>query len=219
MAASVVLAGVIACPLAGTEHGYASWYGHEFEGQLAASGETFNPALLTAAHRTLPFGTTVRVRRLGSGESVVVRINDRGPFKGDRIIDVSEAAARRLGMTDPGVVRVAVEVLEERRPPRMMEANGSLPAPIPAGPAYVVQAGTFRNPDNARRMRDSLAAKYGAARIVTRAKAPGLMAVVVGEALSEAEARSLATELREARPECAGALAIRLPLAGAQVAD
>ena len=94
------------------EQGIASWYGGPFEGQRAASGEIYNQEQLTAAHRTLAFGTKVRVRRLDSGQSVVVRINDRGPYVASRIIDLSYAAARGLGMTNPGLVPVAVEILD-----------------------------------------------------------------------------------------------------------
>jgi rare lipoprotein A len=90
----------------------ASWYGVPYHGQRAASGEIYDQEKLTAAHRTLPFGTRVRVRSLDRDISVVVRINDRGPFVKSRIIDVSHAAAVRLGMTDGGIVRVTLEVVE-----------------------------------------------------------------------------------------------------------
>jgi len=88
--------------------GKASFYGH---GTKTASGETYNPNGMTAAHRTLPFGTQVRVTDLGSHRSVVVRINDRGPFIKDRIIDVSRGAAQQLGMIGRGVANVEVQVL------------------------------------------------------------------------------------------------------------
>lgn len=93
--------------------GRASYYGDEFAGQTTASGERFDPDEMTAAHPRLPFGTVVRVTRLDAEErSVKVRINDRGPFVDDRIIDVSKAAAEELGMIREGVVEVRVEVLE-----------------------------------------------------------------------------------------------------------
>ena len=88
--------------------GTASFYKH---GQLVASGARFNPSALTAAHRTLPFGTRVRVTHLGSGRTVEVRINDRGPFIAGRIIDLSKAAAEIIGMTASGVARVSMMVL------------------------------------------------------------------------------------------------------------
>jgi rare lipoprotein A len=92
--------------------GMASWYGAEFKGRRTASGETFDPAGYTAAHRTLPFGSKVRVTS-ATGRSVVVRINDRGPFARGRVIDVSQAAARDLGLIGPGHGRVTLAVLEE----------------------------------------------------------------------------------------------------------
>jgi rare lipoprotein A len=94
-----------------SESGIASWYGAPYHGQRSASGEIYDQEKLTAAHRTLPFGTRVRVHRAGREESVVVRINDRGPFVKSRIIDLSRAAAVRLGMTDRGVAPVIVEVV------------------------------------------------------------------------------------------------------------
>jgi rare lipoprotein A len=93
-----------------TSRGIASYYGNE-SGNRTATGERFNPNLLTAAHRTLPFGTRVRVTNTRNGNSVIVRINDRGPFIGGRVIDVSTAAAQRLGMIGSGVASVKIEVL------------------------------------------------------------------------------------------------------------
>lgn len=91
--------------------GTASWYGPGFHGRTSASGERYNQNALTAAHRTLPFGTKVRVTNLNNGRSVIVRINDRGPFIRGRVIDVSAAAARAIGMVSSGVAPVSLEVL------------------------------------------------------------------------------------------------------------
>ena len=91
--------------------GWASWYGYDGSGNRTATGERYNPEGLTAAHRSLPFGTRVRVTNTRNGRSVVVRINDRGPFIRGRIIDVSAGAARRLRMISSGVAPVRVEVL------------------------------------------------------------------------------------------------------------
>ena len=88
--------------------GRASYYGKRFAGRPTASGEPFDPTQLTAAHRTLPFGTIVRVTLSRTGESVDVRINDRGPFHGKRVIDVSRAAAERIGLVGAGVADVVV---------------------------------------------------------------------------------------------------------------
>ena len=91
--------------------GMASWYGGNFHGRKTANGETYNQNALTAAHKTLPFGTRVRVTNTRSGSSVEVRINDRGPFVGGRIIDLSRAAAGQIGVTNSGVAPVKVTVL------------------------------------------------------------------------------------------------------------
>lgn len=92
--------------------GWASWYGPRFHGRRTANGERFNKFHLTAAHRTLPFNTRVRVTNLQNGRSIVVRINDRGPYIRGRIIDLSYAAARQLGMHRQGVIQVKVEILK-----------------------------------------------------------------------------------------------------------
>lgn len=92
--------------------GMASWYGEPFHGRTTASGERYDQEGLTAAHRTLPFGTWVRVENLENGSTVRVRITDRGPFVDDRIIDLSRAAARDLGLIGPGTGRVRIEVVD-----------------------------------------------------------------------------------------------------------
>lgn len=92
--------------------GMASYYGRKFDGRRTASGERFDMSELTAAHRTLPFGSKVRVTNATNGRSVVVRINDRGPFHGNRVIDVSRAAAERLGLIAPGSGRVKLALIE-----------------------------------------------------------------------------------------------------------
>jgi rare lipoprotein A len=135
LALVVGLAAVVACgtrrtPPAGTEAagltfdqvGIASWYGRKFHGRTTASGERYDMGALTAAHRTLPFGTRVDVVRLDTGATVRVRINDRGPFVDGRIVDLSRAAARRLDMIEAGIVRVGLRVVERRA------LHGSRPA-------------------------------------------------------------------------------------------
>ena len=96
------------------ETGIGSWYGDEFAGKLTANGEIFDPELVTAAHKTLPMPSVVRVTNLDNGKSLVVRINDRGPFVAGRIIDLSREAARRIGYKDNGLARVRVQVLAEQ---------------------------------------------------------------------------------------------------------
>jgi rare lipoprotein A len=102
-------------PAPGTRiDGLASWYGEQHQGLRTASGETFDKNKLTAAHRTLPFGTRLRVTNVENGKSVVVRVNDRGPHVPGRVLDLSYRAAQAIGMTDAGVARVEVVVLRGR---------------------------------------------------------------------------------------------------------
>jgi rare lipoprotein A len=104
-------------------HGKAVWYGGKWHGRKTASGERFNKHAMTAAHRSLPLGSRIRVINLDNHRSVVLRVNDRGPYGRDRsrILDVSEGAARRLGFRDRGWVRVRVEVLRDGEPRRARE--------------------------------------------------------------------------------------------------
>lgn len=117
VAALLALAGIITAPPAFAapkpfvQTGIASWYGNNFKGVKMANGKRYNPADFTAAHRTLPLGTLIRVTRLTNGRSVVVRITNRGPFIRGRIIDLSTAAARKLDMIRSGVARVRIEVI------------------------------------------------------------------------------------------------------------
>jgi rare lipoprotein A len=117
MVGALVALSVVGCASMRRDHGgaaqtgQASYYGHAFHGRKTASGERFDMWDMTAAHRDLAMGTRVRVTNLANGRAVVVRINDRGPYHGKRIIDVSYAAARKLGMIETGVARVRVEVV------------------------------------------------------------------------------------------------------------
>jgi rare lipoprotein A len=122
--------------------GLASWYGGKFQGRQTASGEIFDTRQFTAAHRTLPFGTLVKVVNLDNGKTTTVRINDRGPFVKDRIIDLSQAAAVEINMMKTGVARVSLEVLNK-------------PA---AGRShfYRIQVASFKNRDNAHKIKGLL---------------------------------------------------------------
>jgi rare lipoprotein A len=97
--------------LSRVEEGFASFYGKSFEGRRTASGLPFDPRAATAAHKSLPFGTSVRITNLDNGRSVTATINDRGPYVGGRIVDVSQALARQLGFVRAGMARVQVEIL------------------------------------------------------------------------------------------------------------
>lgn len=113
------LAGSVTMPAQATDKiqamktisGSASWYGGKFHGRKTANGERYNMHEMTAAHKTLPFGTKVRVTNQRNGQSVTVRINDRGPFTGNRVIDLSRGAAQAVGMIKQGIASVKIEVL------------------------------------------------------------------------------------------------------------
>src|SRR5437660_9617904 len=122
-------------PQQGQQHGTASWYGQEFAGRTTANGEIFDPLLLTAAHRSLPFGTIVDVRNPKTSQSVRVRINDRGPYIGNRLIDLSYAAAQQISLVDPGSGDIEMTVVRlgkgEHEPPVPFSVtiNNDTPAP------------------------------------------------------------------------------------------
>src|SRR5207249_9017358 len=118
-----------------TEEGNASWYGEPFNGRRASNGEIYDMYKLTAAHRTLPFDTMVRVTNLNNGKSTAVRITDRGPFVENRIIDLSLAAAREIDLVGPGVALVRVEVLSSN-----VDATAGF---------FTVQVGAFKDRGNA----------------------------------------------------------------------
>lgn len=135
-----------------SEEGIASWYGPGFHGKLTANGEKYNQKAMTAAHKTLPLPTLVKVDNLENGRSVIVRVNDRGPYSKGRIIDLTETAAKRLGMLDKGTARVRVSVLSED--PDCYVNNGR-EVDIDKG-EFAIQIGAFSVYDNAKRLADSL---------------------------------------------------------------
>jgi rare lipoprotein A len=165
------------------ETGIASWYGDPYHGRASASGEVYDMEQLTAAHRTLPFGVQLRVHNLTNEKTVDVRINDRGPFIDGRIIDLSRAAARAIGMLGPGTAMVRLEVL-------------SAP-PLAAPGAFAVQVGAFQVQENAERLRREMETKHGACRMVLRAGEPPLWRVLVGSEATIDGANALADQLRK----------------------
>ncbi len=162
----------------------ASWYGHPYHGRPTTSGEIYDMEKMTAAHRTLPFGTRVRVENLSNGRRVEVTINDRGPFVKERLIDVSHAAARRLEMLGPGTSRVRLRVI-------------GLPESSVTG-FYAVQVGAFESASNAERLRARLAREYGSAFIQKHNAPQGLFyRVLVGQESGVPGAEHLADKLRK----------------------
>jgi peptidoglycan lytic transglycosylase len=136
-----------------TEIGFASWYGPGFQKRNAANGQPYDMNAMTAAHRTLPLGTIVRVTDLKTTDSVLLRITDRGPFVGDRVIDLSRAAARKLSVYQHGTALVKIEVLEA-------------PAALREGGRWCVQIGAFQDSDDARKLKERLVRRYHTAQVL-----------------------------------------------------
>ena len=166
-----------------TEEGNASWYGVPFHGRRASNGEVYDMHKFTAAHRTLPFDTVVRVTNMSNGKSTVVRITDRGPFVDNRIIDLSMAAAREIDSIGPGVVPVRLEILS--------------PGVDPTSGFFTVQIGAFRDRGNAERLRQRLNASYTPIFIQPYDSPDGLFyRVRVGKVPGEGAAHQFGEQLR-----------------------
>jgi len=146
------------------QEGTASWYGTKFHGRETSSGEPFDIYKLTAAHKHLPLPTYVRVTNLSNGKHTIVRVNDRGPFHDDRIIDLSYAAAVKLGFQDKGTSRVRIEVVD--------------PTDVPD--TYMVQAGAFREFARADRSHQELQKLTGFKGVVVKVPADGFYRVRLG---------------------------------------
>ena len=169
-----------------------------YHGRAAANGEIYDMEKMTAAHRTLPFNTWVRVYDLDNDKSTEVRIIDRGPFVEGRIIDLSHAAAKEIALIGPGIARVRIEVI-------------STPAGVAPG-LFAIQVGAFRVRSNAERLRTRMEQQYGAARLVERAENPGIWRVLVGAEASEDGASALAERIRRDSVEKMGGFVVRIDL-------
>jgi len=176
--------------LATGETGIASWYGHPYHGRAAADGEIYDMETMVAAHRTLPFGTRVRVVDLDNGRTVDVRIIDRGPFVAGRIVDLSHAAAEAIDMVGPGLARVRLDILS------------APPAALTEPAAYAVQVGAFVDRSRAEQLRSTLARRYGTARLVMRSGTPTLWRVLVGREPTEDAATQLQQSLGGQADRC-----------------
>jgi len=136
------------------ETGIASWYGAPYHNRRGSNGEIYDMHAMTAAHRTFPLGSVVRVTSLSSGNAVVVRITDRGPFINGRIIDLSKAAAEKIGLVPKGIGEVRVELLNS-------------PQPLDSGGRWAVQIGGFVREQGAREVADHLSQRYRSAQVLT----------------------------------------------------
>ena len=171
-------------PIVQGEEGIASWYGRPYDGRRAADGEIYNMHAMTAAHRTLPFGTMVKVHDLENGDSVVVRINDRGPFVEGRIIDLSYAAAQAMHMSGTALVRL--QILS--------------PGPDASGGIYSVQIGAFLDRSNAERLKDRIEQRFHPVIIKTADHGNGVFnLVLVGQESTKEQAEELASQLVRAK--------------------
>lgn len=174
-----------------TKEGVASWYGRRFHGKKTASGEPYDMYAMTAAHPTLPIPSYARVTALDSGKAVVVRINDRGPFHSNRIIDLSYTAAHKLGLLGRGSGRVRVESLDPA------DSVAQQQAADPRGGVYL-QVGAFASADNARALRDRLSSALGLDAARTRVVQSGsLHRVQLGPYADDAAAHADRTRVRE----------------------
>ncbi len=146
------------------QQGLASWYGRKFHGRKTSNGEIYNMYAMTAAHKTLPLGTSVRVHNLANGRQTVVRINDRGPFVQGRIIDLSYSAADKLGVVGPGTAPVKVVALGYQE----QDAGGRIVYRSIARNQvnnYSVQVASFSSDANAQRLADELRSRFGVASV------------------------------------------------------
>jgi rare lipoprotein A len=145
------------------QQGIASWYGKEFHGRKTSNGETYDMYGLSAAHKTLPLGTWVKVRNLENGRRLDLRINDRGPFVRGRVIDLSYGAAKKLGVVGPGTAKVEVVALGIRKADA---SRGERYTPVDYySGEFTFQVGAFAQRRNAERLRDQLKLRYANAHI------------------------------------------------------
>ncbi|MFN3582056.1 MAG: septal ring lytic transglycosylase RlpA family protein [Pseudomonas sp.] len=185
------------------EEGLASWYGTKFHGQHTANGEVYDLYGMTAAHKTLPLPTYVQVTNLDNNRQIIVRVNDRGPFYSDRIIDLSYAGAKKLGFAERGVARVRVEGIDpvvwqqQNDPTYLVSARAA--APVQTG-EYYLQVGAFSSSQSAEQLRRQLQGMVSSPVFISpiEQSKQTLHRVRVGPVSSREEAQRLADTLRQA---------------------
>lgn len=207
-----------------TQTGYASWYGKKFHGNKTSNGEIYDMYAMTAAHKTLPIPSYVRVMNLENGRSAIVRVNDRGPFHEGRIIDLSYAAAKKLGYHHKGTAKVTIEVIEQaqpalqvaeqnttKTPPRQDQAGivpmaGIVPivqgvaVPVPTQtpkPQTYLQVGAFSKSESAADLRTRLTSALGTKVLVRPEPTQNLFKVLVGPILDNFELLTLRQKLAD----------------------
>ncbi len=157
------------------QKGIASWYGKKFHGRKTSNGEIYDMYGISAAHKTLPFNTIVRVHNLDNGRKIDVRINDRGPFIRGRVIDLSYGAARKLGLVGPGTARVKIVALGAVQRPADLKKEKRAYAPVEYEKGvFTFQVGAFRDKSNAEKLRAKLEQNYQNAHIATHESPDGI---------------------------------------------
>jgi len=183
-------------PPPGGEYVTASWYGPKFHGRPTASGEIFNMYDLTCAHKTMPFGTKLRVTNPENGKSVIVTVNDRGPFVRGRDIDLSYGAARAIGLVEKGVGTVKIEYLG--RDMRYVKRVPKIIKKVSLRGILTIQVGSFRNKENAQRLKRGLEFKYAGVYITSAiVRGKRFYRVRIGRFRDYRDAYSVARKLAE----------------------
>ncbi|GBF43650.1 MULTISPECIES: RlpA family plasminogen-binding lipoprotein MPL36 [Leptospira] len=201
------------------EVGLSSWYGQKFQGRPTASGEPFDRMKMTGAHRTLPIGTVVKIQNLENQKEAVVRINDRGPFVDERIVDVSEKTAEILEFKDKGVTKVGIKVLKKgedeladdlddsdllddapSKPEKLTPVKPGSPKPLVSGKGFTVQVGVFQEKERAIKYQETIKSEYNQTVFVT--PRDGKYVVQVGDFSDRAKAESLKSKLKYDGIDC-----------------
>lgn len=183
-------------PVISTEVGLASWYGPPYHNRNAANGLPYDQNAMTAAHRTLPMGTVIRVTNLQTNQSAIVKITDRGPFVQGRVLDLSLAAAKATGLYRLGVAKVKIDVLQQT-------ANASLPG------KWCVQVGAFTSEQNSLRLKDQMMRRYHTAKVIEFPGPTGHWVRINPAVMDKAHATEVAQSIRPSEPN-AQAYLVRL---------
>lgn len=180
------------------QSGVASWYGHPYHGRKTSNGETYNMWAMTAAHKTIPFGTWVRVLNPSNHREVIVRINDRGPFVQGRVIDLSKGAAEKLGLVQTGTANVKIFLTRQPSQDSFHPAEESKdPRPgssVSSSKIWTIQIASFRDPSHAVELADQLASQFEGIRIE---KANAYYRVRIGQFPNQEAASQVAKRLRQ----------------------
>lgn len=201
------------------EVGLSSWYGQKFQGRPTASGEPFDRMKMTGAHRTLPIGSVIKIQNLENNKEAVVRINDRGPFVDERIVDVSEKTAEILEFKDKGITKVGIKVLKKgeddlgddlddadllddapAKPEKLTPVKPGTVKPVAAGKGFTVQVGVFQEKERALKYQENMKSEYNQSVFVT--PRDGKFVVQVGDFADRSKAESLKSKLKYDGIDC-----------------